>query len=360
MAEPAPGRWEATAMVGVDDPAVHQLRSLLTLAEELHFGRAAARLYLTQPALSQQIRTLERRLGVQLFTRTSRRVTLTPLGHALLPLVRNVVDAADELRDAARHSPDDGDGPTLRLGLTDCAAALAATRRVIATLTTLHPGLNVDFHVLDLVEQTTALAIGKIDAAFVYLPAPEGFHAEPLTTEPRLVCVAASDPLARQPVLRLADLADRPMVGLAPEVSPSERSFWAMDPRPDGTRVRYTGHQVTRVESLLSAVSFDGATAFLPAVAAELFPRPDVRYRPVEGLVPCDFGVVWPADDLEKPGIALLQEVCCRLRDQGLPAGTMPAPAAPPAAVESAGDESAAAESAAGTGPAGGLGVSFG
>ncbi|MFF1908425.1 LysR family transcriptional regulator [Kitasatospora sp. NPDC058218] len=331
MAEPAPGRWEATAMVGVDDPAVHQLRSLLTLAEELHFGRAAARLYLTQPALSQQIRTLERRLGVQLFTRTSRKVTLTPLGHALLPLVRNVVDAADELRVAARHSPADGDGLSLRLGLTDCAAALAATRRVIAALTTLHPGLEVDFHVLDLVEQTTALAIGKIDAAFVYLPAPEGFHAEPLTTESRVVCVAAADPLARRPALRLADLADRPMVGLAPEVSPSERDFWAMDPRPDGTKVRYSGHQVTRVESLLSAVSFDGAIAFLPAVAAELFPRPDVRYRPVEGLVPCDFGVVWPADDHEKPGIAVLQDICCRLRDQGLPAGTMQTPAAPEA-----------------------------
>lgn len=319
-------------MAGADDPAVHQLRSLLALAEELHFGRAAARLYLTQPALSQQIRTLERRLGVQLFTRTSRRVQLTPLGRSLLPLVRNVVGAADELRDAARHSTAGADGMVLRIGLTDCAATLAATRSVIAALTTLHRGLEVDFQVLDLVEQPVALALGKIDAAFVYGPVSAGFHAEPLTTEPRVVCLSSSDPLARRPALRLADLADRPMVGLAPAVSVAERRFWGMDPRPDGTPVRYTDHHAIRVESLLSAVSFDGAIAFLPAVAAELFPRPDIRYRPVADLAPCTFSVVWPEPNRENPNIAVLADVCRRLRDQGgLLPGTIREPDEPAA-----------------------------
>ncbi|WP_167346017.1 LysR family transcriptional regulator [Streptomyces achromogenes] len=333
---PVPLGWEASAMLVTDDPAVHQLRSLLTLAEELHFGRAAARLYLTQPALSQQIRTLERRLGVQLFARTSRKVELTPLGQALLPLVRNVVGAADELRYAARHPADGKDGLTLRVGLTDCAATLAATRRVIATLTTLHPRLEIDFQVLDLVEQATALSVGKVDAAFAYLPVPEGLSVEPLTTEARVVCLSATDPLARRATLRLADLADRPMISLAQEVSPVERRFWAVDPRPDGTRVRYTDHHVTRVESLLSAVSFDGAIAFLPAVAAELFPRPDIVYRTVADLEPCGFGVVWPERAGEDcPGITALTDVCRRLRDQGgLPPGTMRRPdeELPPAA----------------------------
>ncbi|MFH9674283.1 LysR family transcriptional regulator [Streptomyces sp. NPDC017405] len=321
-------------MLVTDDPAVHQLRSLLTLAEELHFGRAAARLYLTQPALSQQIRTLERRLGVQLFARTSRRVQLTPLGQALLPLVRNVVGAADELRHAARQPSDDKHGLVLRVGLTDCAAALGATRRVIATLTTLHPGLEVDFQVLDLVEQATALSVGKVDAAFAYLPVPDGFCAEPLTTEPRVVCLSATDPLAGLATLRLADLAGRPMVSLAPGVSSVERRFWAMDPRPDGSRVRYSDHHVSRVESLLSAVSFDGAVAFLPAVAAELFPRPDIRYRTVADLAPCTFGVVWPErDGGDCRGIRALVDVCRRLRDQGgLPPGTMRQPEEEPSA----------------------------
>lgn len=310
-------------MVGVDDPTVHQLRSVLTLAEELHFGRAAARLYLTQPALSQQIRTLEHRLGVQLFTRTSRRVTVTPLGHALLPLVKNVIEATDELRSAADRSPAGSDGLRLRLGLTDCAAALAATRRVIATLTTLHPGLELDLRVVDLVEQAKALAAGQIDAAFVYLPVPDGFHTQPLTTESRVACVSAADPLAQRSSVTLADLANHAMVSLTPEVAEEGRAFWAVDPRPDGTPVRYTDHYVKRVESLLSAVSFDGAIAFLPAVAADLYPRPDIRYLPVHDLVPCTFGVVWATADHTCPHIAVLEDVCRRLRDQGLPSGTL-------------------------------------
>ncbi|MFF2808824.1 LysR family transcriptional regulator [Streptomyces sp. NPDC058000] len=308
-------------MAGADDPTVQQLRSLLTLAEELHFGRAAARLYLTQPALSLQIRALERRLGVQLFARTSRRVEVTPVGRALLPLVRNVVGATDELRDAALSSSTGGDGLRLRLGLTDCATALASTRRVIAALTTLHLGLEIDFRVVDLVEQATGLTTGQIDAAFVYLPVPEDFHAQPLTTEARVVCLSSTDPLAQRSSVCLADLSDLPMVGLTPEVSRAGRDFWAVDPRPDGTPVRYTEHKVSRVESLLSAVSFDGARAFLPAVAAELYPRPDIRYLPVADLVPCTFAVAWPSAGRDAPQIALLEEVCRNLCDEGLPAG---------------------------------------
>jgi DNA-binding transcriptional LysR family regulator len=313
-------------MVGVDDPTVHQLRSLLVLAEELHFGRAAARLYLTQPALSQQIRSLERRLGVRLFTRTSRRVEVTRVGHALLPLVRNVVEATEELRNAARRSSADSGGLRLRLGMTDCSTALAATRRVIAALTTLHPGVELSFRVVDLVEQTTALALGEIDAAFVYPPVPGDFHIQPLTTEPRVVCVSAADPLAQRPSVRLADLSGRPVVSLTAEVSRDGRDFWAVDPRPDGSPVRYTDHRVSRVESLLSAVSFDGAVAFLPTVVSELYPRPDVRYLPVQDLLPCTFGVVWPVADREKPGIVILDDICRRLCDQGLPGGTVQAP----------------------------------
>ncbi|MEU5212530.1 LysR family transcriptional regulator [Streptomyces sp. NPDC020742] len=319
-------------MINVEDPTVHQLRLLLTLAEELHFGRAAARLYLTQPALSQQIRSLEQRLGVELFTRTSRRVEVTPIGQELLPLVKSVVEATDDLRNAARHASLGRGG--LRLGVSDCAAALASTRGVLASITALHPGLDLTVRVLDLVEQTTALADGQIDAAFVYLPVPDGLHVQPLTTEPRVVCVSSGDPLARRSVVRLADLAGRPMVGLTPEMPRRGRDFWAVDPRPDGSPVRYTSHRITRVESLLSAVSFDGALAFLPSVAAELYPRPDISYLPVPDVPPCTFAVAWPAANHDTPQIAVVKEACRQLRRQGLPPGTMRGPERPRAAVE--------------------------
>ncbi|MBB5938714.1 LysR family transcriptional regulator [Streptomyces zagrosensis] len=336
-------------MAGLDGPAVYQLRSLLTLAEELHFGRAAARLYITQPALSQQIRSLEQRLGVRLFTRTSRRVELTPMGQALLPRVRNVVGAADELRDAARCFSADDDAVALRLGLAGWSAALEATHQVVTAITAQHPDVKVELKVLDMAEQSTALAMGKVDAAFVYLPVPAGCHAEPLTTEPRVVCLSSSDPLADRPTLRLADLADRAVVGLAPDVSHDERSFWATDPRPDGTPVSYTDHQVRRIDSLLSAVSFDGAIAFLPAVATELFPRPDIRYRPVVDLEPCTFAIVWPTSHRANPHTAVLESICRQLREQGLPAGT-----------KRASDETPASPGEPGAGPGTGTGTGTG
>jgi DNA-binding transcriptional LysR family regulator len=303
----------------MEDPSVHQLRLLLTLAEELHFKRAAGKLYLTQPALSQQIRSLEHRLGVQFFARTSRRVELTPAGRALLPLVEKVVNAADHLRSAASRSAISA--TRLRLGLCENVAALTATRSVLDAVGSLYPCMGPDIQVFDFVEQVSALENGKVDAAFAYLPVPEGMHSEPLTTEPRVVCVSSSDPLAEYSSVSLADLADYPVVSLAPQVFREGRDFWAADPRPDGTRVRYTGHHVTRFESLLSMASFGGAIAFVPAVAARLYPRPDIAYLPVRDLPDCTFALVWSAVNDDTPQITALRDICAQLRDQGLPAG---------------------------------------
>jgi DNA-binding transcriptional LysR family regulator len=155
---------------------------------------------------------------------------------------------------------------------------------------------------------------GAIDAAFVYLPVPEGLHSQPLTVEPRLVCVSAADPLARRSSVRLADLADHPVVGLAPETFPAGRGFWAVDPRPDGSAVRYTTHQVARLESLLSTVALGGPIAFVPSTAAELYPRQDLSYLPVDDLPGCEFGVVWYSTDHYKSHLSALDEVTRRFR----------------------------------------------
>ncbi len=286
------------------------------LAEELHFGRAASRLYLTQPALSQQIRSLEQRLGLELFTRTSRRVELTKYGQALLPYVKAVVDANGALRGAARRAIA-GKGK-LRLGVCESFGALTPTRQVIAAVSERHPELGPDVHVADdFTEQLAMLTDDVIDAAFVYLPVPEGLHAQILTTEPRLACVAASDPLAQRRSLSLADLAGHPVVGLASDTFRAGRDYWAFDPRPDGSQVRYTDHQVSRFESLLSAVSLNRAIAFVPAAAATLYPRPDLRYLPVEDLPGCAFGVVWHSADHDTPKIAALEEIAHRIRTRG-------------------------------------------
>ncbi|MGM1062185.1 LysR family transcriptional regulator [Saccharothrix sp. Mg75] len=298
-------------MTNGDEPTAQHLRQLLVLAEELHFGRAANRLYLSQPALSQRVRALELKLGVQLFDRTSRRVELTAQGQALLPLARRVVDSVDDLLRAAERASNDT--PVLRLGVCESFAALDATRGVISMLSTDHPELGPEVRVVDsFTEQLAELRKGEIDAAFVHLPVPDDLGAQPLVTEPRVACIAAHDPLAERDVIRLSDLADHPVLGLNPEGFPEGRRFWAVDPRPDGTRVRHATHKVTGFESLLSTVALGGAIAFVPVTAARLYVRPDVRYLQVADLPECEFGVIWQVAEKDKPHIEVLRSVCHR------------------------------------------------
>ncbi|MFI6224382.1 LysR family transcriptional regulator [Nocardia salmonicida] len=295
-------------LASIDDPTAHQLRLLLTLAEELHFGRAARRLYLTQPALSQQIRSLEERLGVSLFHRSSRRVELTAAGRAVLPAARSVVDAADELRNIARRMTSGSE--RLRLGVCESFTALDSTRSIIAALTELHPDLGPDVRVLDrFSDQLLALQSGEIDAAFAHFPVPNDLHCEPLAVEPRLACIASSDPLTERSSLELTDLAEHRVISLVSPTFRAGHDFWSVNPRPDGSQVRYAAHPGSSFESLLSTVSLGGTVAFVPAVAADLYPRPDLRYLDVEDLTECTFGIAWHPGNPMPAKLAILKEV---------------------------------------------------
>lgn len=297
-------------MISGDDPTAHQLRLALVLAEELHFGRAAARLYLTQPALSQQVRSLEQRLGVTLFTRTSRRVEPTDEGRSLFPLLRRALEAHDELRQTAETIAQDG--ARLRVGVCESFAALGPTRDVIAELARDQHGIGPDVHVADsFTEQMQALTSGRVDAVFVYLPVPGDLRTCPLTTEPRMLCVSADDPLASRPSTRLAELADREVLSLATSFSAGRR-FWMVDPRPDGSTPRMMDEQVMRFDSLLSVIAVSSAVAFVPSSAADLYPRPDVAYVPVDDLAPCTLAAVWLPDGDGEPKIAVLEQACHR------------------------------------------------
>lgn len=292
----------------IDDPTAHQLRLLLTLAEELHFGRAARRLYLTQPALSQQIRSLEERLGIALFHRSSRRVELTAAGRAVLPAARSVVDAADELRNIARRMASGSD--RLRLGVCESFTALESTRAIIAALNRHHPELGPDIRVLDrFSDQLAALRSGEIDAAFAHFPVPEDLHCEPLTAEPRLACIASDDPLAGRESLHLADLAEHRVISLVSPTFRAGHDFWSVNPRPDGSQVRYAAHPGSSFESLLSTVSLGAAVAFVPAVAAELYPRPDLHYLDVDDLTGCTFGIAWHPGNPVQAKLSILQSI---------------------------------------------------
>ncbi|WP_234369747.1 LysR family transcriptional regulator, partial [Streptomyces acidiscabies] len=235
------------------EPSIHQLRLYLALSEELHFGRAAARLFITQPALSQQIRELEKRLGVPVVERTSRTTALTEAGQALLPEARAAVAAVDRLRRIADAQLRQISG-RLVVGTMGAEASMAHTRAVLGLLQDRHPGTTVQLVDLGLGDHMTALAQQEADVVFLRPPVTDDIELHHLATEPRVACLPAGHPLAALPRLTLAQLSGVPVVAMPEQVPQLWWDFWAVDPRPDGSRVRY-GPVVTDMESLLYTVA---------------------------------------------------------------------------------------------------------
>jgi len=190
---------------------LRSLRCFLAVAEELHFGRAAERVGVTQPSLSQQIARLERELGTSLFTRTSRQVRFTPAGRALLPGARRALTEADRAARAAREAAAGASGE-LAIGAIGSAlnGVLPLFVRAFAARS---PGVAIDFRQLDTAEQLAALQDHRLDAGFIRSAEPvPGLEISALLSEPFVAVLPADHPLAARARVPLASLAAEPFV----------------------------------------------------------------------------------------------------------------------------------------------------
>lgn len=272
----------------MSDVEVRQLRYFVAVAEELHFGRAAERLGMAQPPLSRAIRELERQLDVRLLERTTRRVALTPAGEVLLRDARTALESIGAAARRARHAGQTA--PRLRLALkADYDAGLLP--QIVAAYQREEAAVPVDLVLGGRGEQAPALRDGRADVAL--LPAPfddRGLDVEPLLTEPRLVALAASDPLAARPCLCLADLAGRTL--------------------PDGTRADQDGLPPAEpppagldLAQIFNLIELGRMVWFPPASVARRHTRPTIAYRPVSDLRPATLCVAWPQDS-RSPAVA--------------------------------------------------------
>ncbi|MFK3978983.1 LysR family transcriptional regulator [Micromonospora sp. NPDC050397] len=285
------------------EPSGHQLRLFLVLAEELHFGRAARRLFVTQPTLSQQIRALEERLGVDLLERSSRRVDLTPAGQALVPEARELLTAMNRVRELAASFARQANGH-LRIGAIGGEAAMPYTVAILAELAAQESGVTVEIRAVGFADQVEALTRGELDDAFLRPPLPPVLRSIHLATEPSVACLPVDDPLVRQAPLTLAQLRDHLVV----DVPPQARAWWdhwTVNPRPDGRPVRF-GPPVADIEAMLLAVARGQAIAFLPAAAGQLYPRPGIAYVGVTDLPVCTAALAWLPDRRDQPALAAL------------------------------------------------------
>ncbi len=203
---------------------VNRLRYFCAVAEELHFGRAAERLHMAQPPLSQQIRLLEEQLNVSLFERTTRKVSLTAAGRELYTEASRVLAEFERFEQRVREVRS-GTRGTLRVGFVD-SASYDTMPRLLKAYRLRWPGVEYELRSMSSDEQIAALGQDRIDLGLSRTAGGSAMtkgtlEALVLQHEPLAVAVPGDDPLASEESVSLADLADSPFIGFDREVSPS-------------------------------------------------------------------------------------------------------------------------------------------
>lgn len=185
---------------------IRHLRYFVAVAEELHFGRAAQRLGMAQPPLSQQIRRLEQELGVELLHRTKRRVQLTEPGRAFLDEARKVIAQAETAVAVAQRA---GRGEVGRLVIGFLGAAtFSLLPAILKVFRQRFPGVEIELHELKAFELVQALHQGRIHVGLVRMPVhDELLSVEPILEEKLVVALPEQHPLAEKPRVAFGDLA---------------------------------------------------------------------------------------------------------------------------------------------------------
>jgi DNA-binding transcriptional LysR family regulator len=192
---------------------LHQLRCFLAAAEELHFGRAAQRLQMMPSAFGRHIRVLEEDLGVRLFARTTRAVSLTEEGSMLLREGRALLSQAEAIEDSFRSRPRARAAQRFRIGAVDSAAA-GLLPSLLRDVRAAHPDISVQLLEDKTIRLLPKLLSGALDLAFLRPPQHPDRRVEfrPLLQETAVVALSQRHPLARRKWVSLPDIADQPLI----------------------------------------------------------------------------------------------------------------------------------------------------
>ncbi|MBY5640601.1 LysR family transcriptional regulator [Rhizobium leguminosarum] len=256
---------------------IRTLACFVAVAEDLHFRRAAERMNLTQPALSQRIRVLEGEVGTDLFERDRRGVALTPAGAAFLGPAREAVLHAGMARAEALRAMR-GEVGCLRLGFTPIAF-YGVLPEAVQAFRARYAQIEVDFVEMSSPLLEAALASGDIDLGVLHPPLSRDLIIHSLPDEPFVLALPATHRLAKQPVIRVADLGGEPLL-LAPRaIGPSIYDRVIALFRGEGISPRIV-QEVTPMTTLVGLVAAGTGLGFVTSGIAKAA-RPGVAYRPV-------------------------------------------------------------------------------
>jgi len=288
------------------DVHLRDVRYFLAVATQLHFTRAAETLYISQPALSKQIRALERQLGVTLFERDHGEVRLTRAGAGLVPCAEQMLDPWE----GAKRSLSQASDCTLVIGM-HTSPGRGLLPKVRAMMVASCPAVELELRHVAWSDRTAGLADRTTDAAFVWLPLPQPpYRWVTIAREPRLVALPNGHRLASRDSVSMADLRDEPFLAL-PESAGPLRDYWlALDER-DGRPARIAA-EINDTEETYEAVAGGIGVCLLAAGNAPIFARGAVTMRPVRDLSCSELVLAWH-ERHHPPLLETFAELCRRV-----------------------------------------------
>jgi DNA-binding transcriptional LysR family regulator len=266
------------------------LRAVVTVADTLHFGRAAQRLDVAQPQVSQRVRKLEKELGFDIFVRSHHSVALTAAGARVLQHAGDVLAAADRLSHIA-ESLRAGTAGVVRIGCVG-SAMFGALTHVLAQCRRELPDIQLQVREMESPDQVASLRNGSLDLGFLRPPAPPELRLRDVWSEPLVVALPAEDPLTHLEVVPSSALAGRRVVVFPREAGPG---YWdqvvaaLVDADVDLEQSRSADH----ITTLLGMVALGAGMTLVPAslVGVQL---PGVVYRPLHPLTRLRLAVAVP------------------------------------------------------------------
>lgn len=260
---------------------LRRVRYFVAVAEELHFRRAAQRLHLAQPALSQQVRKLELELGVELLHRNKRSVALTPAGSAFLVEARRLMRQADE---ATRVAQGARDGVLGNLRVGHQADSLPSTLlRIFALFAANHPGVHLTPETVQMRRAIEDVRAGRLDVAVVGLPAPvEELEVTPIAVEGAVAAIANRHPLSGRESVSLDRLEGERLILLPRATNPAFFDAVAGAFRASGIAPALVETPEPDVMQALVSVAAGGGIALLPSSVADRYSVHGVSLRPLD------------------------------------------------------------------------------
>ena len=288
---------------------IRHLWLFLAVAEEQNFGRAAKRLGMSQPPLSEQIQVLEQALKVTLFERSRRGAKLTPVGAAILPAVRKFAEQLERLELAVEEAVA-GQSGMLTIGAIS-TAMFDVLPGLIDRLKQQYPHLTVSVREIDSVEAVPALEAGDIDLAFARLDGDLGpaIQSLPLQEDRLMVALPNDHPLATRTRISLSSLASEPLVMFSRKVSPVYFDNLIATCRASGFSPRVL-HEVRSVASQIAFVSCGQGIALVPASLKKLAPDNVVLRSLTQKLSVVTTAMAW---NTERPN-PLVSELVAQLQ----------------------------------------------